>query len=188
MIGLVREAGAVACALWIAMGSPARAAPPTEYEVKAAFLYNFSKFVEWPPGTFANPDDPIKVCFVGSSPLAAVFKETVEGKSANGRRLVVLESKLMQQTLLCNVDFVGALDSNRLNELFRRVDGRPILTVGDDPSFATRGGIIGLTTQQDKVRFEVNMIATRRAGLRLSSQLLKVAVRVIGELDRVAEP
>ncbi len=188
MITSVRQAGAAACALWIATVPSARAAPPTEYEVKAAFLYNFSKFVEWPAGTFATPDAPIKVCFVGSSPIAAVFKDAVQGKSANGRRLVVMESASVQQTLSCHVDFVGGLDADRLDELFHRVDGRPILTVGDDPSFAPQGGIIGLTTLQNKVRFEVNMIATKRAGLKLSSQLLKVAVRVIGGSDPVAEP
>ena len=186
MIRFVQRA-ALVCGLWIAIGRPARGAPPTEYEVKAAFLYNFAKFVEWPPGTFANPDDPIKVCIVGSSPLAAVFKEAVQGKGANGRRFVVLESASEQQTLSCNIDFVS-LDTDRLDALFRSVGGRPILTVGDDASFAAHGGMIGLTTQQNKVRFVVNMIATRRAGLKLSSQLLKVAVQVIGELDVVPQP
>src|ERR1700682_106062 len=124
------------------------------------------------PASPSGGADAIKFCIVGSSPLAPVFKETVQGKSANGRRFVVLESASLQQTLSCNIGFVS-LDADRLDALFRRVGDRPILTVGDDASFAMQGGMIGLTTQQNKVRFEVNMIATRRAGLKLGSQLLK---------------
>jgi hypothetical protein len=175
-----RVAGA-ACALWIAIAQPASPASVSEYDVKAAYLYNFSKFVEWPQGTFSGPEEPIKVCIVGSTPLAALFKEAVKGKTANGRGFLVLELASFPQAVSCNINFISSSAADRVDELLRSVGGHPVLTVSDDEYFAVRGGIIGLTTDQHKVRFEVNMVAARRAGLKLSSQLLKVAAWVIDE-------
>jgi hypothetical protein len=170
-------------ALWIVIAQPASPASLSEYEIKAAYLYNFSKFVEWPQGTFSAPEAPIKVCIIGSTPLGALFKEAVKGKTANGRGFLVVELASLPQAVSCNINFIGSSEADRVDELLRRVSGHPVLTVGDDESFAVRGGIIGLTTEQHRVRFEVNMAAARRAGLKLSSQLLKVAGRVIDETN-----
>jgi hypothetical protein len=155
--------------------------PPSEYDVKAALLYNFSKFVEWPARTFSGPDEPIKVCIVGSSPIGVRIREAVKGKRANGREFIVVDAATVSEALLCHIDFIAFAELQRRDEAIRSVGGRPVLTIGDATAFAERGGIIGLTREENRVRFEVNVVAARRAGLKLSSQLLKVATRIIEE-------
>ena len=166
---------AAACVLSL----PVAAAGPSEYEVKAAFLFNFSKFVEWPEKAFAGPGSPIAICVLGENPFGTLLEDAVRGKQVNGRDLEVRD---VTSAAGCHVVFVGAAESARDAEVFARLADQPVLTVSDAETAAARGAIIGLTLEENRVRFEVNLVAARKAGVKLSSQLLKVAVRLIGRL------
>jgi hypothetical protein len=157
---------------------------PTQYEVTAAYLFNFSKFVEWPEGTFAGVTDPITICVLGESPLGTLLEDAVRGKHVNGREIAVRETTSIPKTAGCHIVFISSAEQGRLDEVLTNFVGRPILTVSNALSVADRGAVIGLTLQESRVRFEVNLLAASRAGLKLSSQLLKVAARLIGQGDR----
>lgn len=158
--------------------APGRA---SEYEVKAAFLFNFSKYVEWPAGTFAGTDDPIFICVLGANPFGTLLADDVRNKKVNGRDLAVRNAKSLAETAGCHIVFISATEQALLDEALVKLAGRPVLTVGDAESASERGVVLGLTLKGARVRFEVNLAAARRAGLKLSSQLLKLASRLIGQ-------
>jgi hypothetical protein len=148
--------------------------------VTAAFLFNFSKFVEWPEEAFAGATDPITICVLGESPFGTSLEDTVEGKRVSGREISVRTTSSISQTAGCHIVFIASSEQERLDEVVARLANRPILTVSNAPSVVDRGVVIGMKLEERRVRFEVNMAAAGRAGLKLSSQLLKVAVRLIG--------
>jgi hypothetical protein len=156
----------------------------SEYEVKAAFLFNFSKFVEWPGAAFAGASDPITICILGENPFGNLLKDAVRDKKVNGRQMAVQQAQSVSATAGCQIVFIASSEEGRLDEILSGLASHPVLTVSDTALVADRGAIIGLTLNEKRVRFEVNMAAARRAGLRLGSQLLKVAVRLIGQSDQ----
>jgi hypothetical protein len=166
------------------MTTVAAAEEPSEYEVKAAFLFNFSKFVEWPEGTFAGAADRITICVIGQDPFGTLLEDAVRDKTVNGREIAVQKTASASRVTGCHIVFVASSEQGRLDEILGRLADRPLLTVSDAESAAERGAIIGLTLADKRVRFEVNLNAARRAKLKLSSQLLKVAVRLIGQRDQ----
>jgi hypothetical protein len=168
----------LACLLLLA--SAGRAAEgPSEYAVKAAFLYNFAKFVEWPARTFAGAADPIVLCVLGENPFGTLLDDAVRDKTVNGRQIAVHESKTLSAAAGCHIVFLA---SGSLDESLSALANKSVLTVSDAESAVDRGAIIGLKLEERKVRFEVNLVAARKARLKLSSQLLKIAVRLIGQL------
>jgi hypothetical protein len=171
----------LACVLLLAPGRLAAEEGASEYAVKAAFLYNFSKFVEWPPSAFATAADPIVICVLGENPFGPLLADAVRGKRVGGREVAVREPKSVPEAGGCQVIFIASGDP-RFDESLRELTSQPILTVSDADSAVERGAVIGLKMEERRVRFEINMIAARRAGLKLSSQLLKVAIRLIGQL------
>jgi hypothetical protein len=179
----VRSNWAVAFLCGLALAYAARGQAPSEYEVKAAFLFNFSKFVEWPAAAFEGADDPIVLCVLGTNPFGNMLSQAVQGKKVNGREVVARELASLSGVGRCHVLFIASSEEQRLEEILGRMANRPILTVSDVESVVDRGAIIGLTMEEKKVRFEVNLISSRKAGLKLSSQLLKVAVRLIGQFE-----
>jgi hypothetical protein len=159
----------------------AAAAGPSEYDVKAAFLFNFCKYVEWPESAFATPSEPISLCVLGENPFGSTLEDAVRSKTVNGRGLAVRSLASLSPDDRCHVVFVAASERSRLDNTIARLASHPVLTVTDIDSAAEHGTIIGLTTEENRVRFEVNLVAARQAGLKLGSQLLKVASRVIGQ-------
>jgi hypothetical protein len=157
---------------------------PSEYEVKAAFLFNFSKFVEWPEGTFASAADRITICVLGQDPFGTLLDDAVRDKRVNGREIAVQKTASVSRVAGCHIVFIASSEQGRLDEILARLADHPLLTVTDSESGAERGAIIELTVDDKRVRFEVNLNAVRRARLKLSSQLLKVAVRLIGQRDQ----
>ena len=149
-----------------------------EYELKAAYLYNFAKFVEWPAGTFPDDGAPIVVAVVGDDPFRGSL-DSVGGKSANGRQVVVRRMNVGQDLRFCQVLFVSSSEKRRLAQIVASIQGASVLTVGEMEGFATSGGMIRLTMEDDKVRFEINAGAARRARLKVSSKLLSLAKGVI---------
>jgi hypothetical protein len=181
-----RWATSLACALAVATPQTAASEGPSEYEVKAAFLFNFSKYVDWPEGALPGPADRIVICVLGENPFGTLLAEDVRDKRVNGRELAVHEAKSLSATAGCHIVFIASSEQARLDEIIGRLGDRPVLTVSDAESVADRGVILGLTLKDNRVRFEVNLVAARRAGLKLSSQLLKLAIRVVGQSDEGA--
>ncbi len=165
---------AVTCVLLAAcLSAQAQAPAPTEYQVKAAFLYNFGKFVEWPPGTLA--DSSFAICVLGDDPFGPALDQVIEGKSVHGKKLVAHRLGRIEEAGKCHVLFVSSSENGRLSQVLTSLRGRRVLTVGDTEGFAHRGGIINFRLVENKVRFEINLDAAERAGLTVSSQLLKLA-------------
>lgn len=150
---------------------------PTEYEVKAAYLYNFGKFVEWPAEAVAV-DDSFPICVLGRDPFGASFDATVAGESINGKKVVVRRIAKAQDALACRILFISNSEESQLKEIMAALDKASVLTVSDIPQFARRGGMIQFVVEANRVRFEVNLTMADRAGLILSSELLKVAISI----------
>lgn len=165
---------------------PARAAPATssEYEVKAAFLYNFAKFVEWPPDAFARGGTPLVIGVLGEDPFGSVLDGIVRGKQVQGRPVVVRRFATVEEAAASHVLFISPSEDERLAPVLARLRQAPVLTVGETERFAERGGVIGLRLEGGRVRFDVNVDAAQRARLGVSSQLLKLARVVRGEPGR----
>jgi hypothetical protein len=155
------------------------AAQPTasEYEVKAAFLYNFARFVEWPEGLSGSP---FVIGVFGEDPFGSVLDQTVGGKRVGGSELVVRRFRSLESLEPCRILFVGAGEQGRFAQVVAALHGAPVLTIGESEGFLERGGMINLRLEGQKVRFEINAGEAERAGLKISSQLLKLAIRVVG--------
>jgi YfiR/HmsC-like len=166
--------------LFLAAGSSvAQEQHPSESEVKAAYLYNFGKFVRWQTDRGSNSDS-LGLCILGKDPFGSVLDSTVEGDSIGGRKIVIKRIPKLQETDDCSILFVGMSEESRLAPILIAAQHSGVLTVSDIRDFAERGGIIGFVVQQGKIRFEVNRTAAEQSHLILSSELLKVARRVIG--------
>ena len=156
---------------------PARAAADTQLEpqVKAAFVYNFTKFVEWPDDAFTSPSDPIRITIMGQGSFSRAI-DAIQGKEGHGRSISVShheEQLTKAQILVITGETEGALRQSLLE-----AGGKPILTVSDMEGFDLKGGMITLVRREDKVGFIINLAAAEKAGLKISSQLLKLAEAV----------
>jgi hypothetical protein len=153
-------------------------ADSSEYLIKAGFIYNFAKFVEWPAATFSQPDSPIVIGVLGTDPFGSVLDRIVEDKKIGPRGFVVKRYKWgkdLKDLKDCKILFVSASEKVHIDEILQSVKGQPILTVGETPGFAERGGVIRFTLEDNRVRFEVNVDAARQAELNISSRLLTLA-------------
>ena len=147
-----------------------------EYAVKAAYLYDFGKFVAWPAKVAASDDFPI--CVLGQDPFGPTFDATIAGETINGKKVVVNRITKPQDALSCRILFISASEESQLKEILATLDKTSVLTVSDISQFTRRGGMIQFVIDANRVRFEVNVTAAERVGLTLSSQLLKVAINV----------
>lgn len=152
-------------------------ARPTEYQVKAVYLYNFSRFVEWPARRISASGNSFTICVLGKDPFGSALDTTVAGESIAGRRVVVRRTSKPQDALDCQIVFVSASEDKQLKEDLAALTGG-VLTVSDIPGFSERGGMIQFVAEGGKIRFEVNLSNAKDSGLVLSSDLLKVAVAV----------
>jgi hypothetical protein len=146
-----------------------------EYTVKAAFLYNFVKFVDWPAEAFKRGDDPIRICALGESPIGLALDETVRGKTFAGRPLAAIRISEPSQTSDCQMVFVSSSGQKTLRSILPKMRTTGLLTVGEEDGFAEAGGMINLKLQDGKIHLEINAEAAERAQLRLSSKLLSLA-------------
>jgi uncharacterized protein DUF4154 len=153
-----------------------------EYQVKAAFLYNFVKFVDWPASAFPPTGDPVVIGVIGEDPFGAILDKVLQGKTCcHDRKLVVRRFQRIEDVTECHVLFISSSEKARLADILQILDGASVLTVGEMDRFAERGGMIGFRRADNKLRFEINTDAASRAGLTISSQLLKLPARVIGK-------
>jgi YfiR/HmsC-like len=151
---------------------------PTEYEVKATYLYNFSKFVEWPAQGQQGQSDSFAICVLGENPFGQALKATVAQESIGGKTVVAKQIPAPQDAVNCRVLFISSSEDRRLKEILSSLGTASVLTVSDLPKFSQRGGMVQFVLEGDRVRFEVNSATAERAGLTLSSELLKVAISV----------
>lgn len=178
-----RLLGALAVALSslaLVGASPRQSAPPDEYAVKAAFLYNFAKFVEWPQSAFPELQAPLALCVLGADPFGRELDRAVRGKTAQGRPVVVRRLAGPEVSDLCHVLFVASSERERFAEVLGGVAGRSVLTVGEEDDFARAGGMISFVVRDARVRFAIDLDAAERAGLKLSSRLLDLAELKVG--------
>ena len=147
----------------------------SEYLIKAGFTYNFAKLIQWPANVFPQSDSPIVIGVLGVDPFGGTLDATLSGKTVNGRGLVVKHLKWGSELKDCNILFVSSSETLHMDELFRVIKGLPILTIGETPNFALRGGIINFILEDEKVHFEVNVEAAKQADISISSRLLTLA-------------
>jgi hypothetical protein len=154
------------------------AAPGREYEIKAAFLYNFTKFVDWPAATFADSGAPIVIGVLGDSLSAQALERLVRDRTVNGRTIVVRPIASAEEATATQLLFVSSTHEAQFARLKAAIESLPVLTVGESAEFAALGGVIDFVPQGDKIRFEINIGAAERAGLKISAQLQKLATVV----------
>lgn len=165
-----------ACVLAAAAPLRAEQVDTVAMSIQAAYLYQFTRFVEWPAADAASTLD---ICVVGRDPFGAILDQAVQGRHVGGRRVTVVRLPDAEGAAACNLLFLPAGEAARLPELQRMVRNGPVLLVGDGPRFAQSGGMIGFFRDADRIKFEVNPSAAEAAGLRISSRLLGIA-RVVG--------
>ena len=154
---------------------------PLEYELKAAFLFRFPQFVEWPAETFKGAGEPFTYCTIGDDPFRGALERTLKGKTMGERALRIEHLIGVGKIGECQVLFIGGPgEKKQIEETLATIGTLPILTVGEADRFAENGGAIGFCTEDNKIRFEVNLDAAGKARLKISAKLLALAKTVLG--------
>jgi hypothetical protein len=167
--------GAILAILLVAGALRPQEPPTVEYQVKAAFLYNFAKFIEWPPEAFPNEKSPITFCVHGFDPFGTTLDEAIRGKSVNNRQFLARRTTEYPELKSCQLVFVSEKQDKHLGEILSSVKGVSVLLVGESAEFAERGGTVQFFLENNKLRFAVNVDAAKRARLQISSKLLALA-------------
>jgi len=161
-----------------ARGPASPESKPTEYEVEAAYLFNFGKFVAWPAA--AQPaHSPFVICVLGDDPFGPVLDQAIASETLRGRPVQARRIARPQDATGCSILYISGSESARLSKILSIIQEAPVLTVSDIPDFVQQGGMIEFVLRDGRVRFEVNLAPTQRNGLVMSSELLKVAVEVV---------
>lgn len=174
---LLRHLAASLGLIVVAFATPraVNAADVTEYDLKALYLYHFTQFVTWPEEVISE-ELPIVIGIMGRNPFGGRLERVIEQQSAANPGSVIIERvNTLQEARDCHVLFISRSESRNLRSIIEAVDGLPILTVGDDASFALRGCLIGFYTEDNKVRIAINERVANEANLTLSSKLLRIA-------------
>lgn len=150
------------------------AAPVPDVEVKAAFLLNFARFVQWPSSAFAAADSPMAICILGRDPFGRVLDEIVQGESVNGRRVTVERLTEVPGPHACQLVYLASGNGNNLQKTLSAI-GPAVLTVGEGDDFLRSGGMVAFVIEDRRVRFDIDQTAAENGALKLSSRLLSVA-------------
>jgi hypothetical protein len=170
----------LAALLWVCAVS-AQTPALSEYQVKALFLFNFAKYVDWPAESFSGNSAPIVIGLVGDDNFGDNLNRVIDGKSINGRPVVVKRVASEEEYKSCHILFVSASEKERMAEILNAVKDLATLTVGETDEFLVQEGMINLTKKENKIRVEINLIPAQRVKLKLSSKLLSVADTVMGK-------
>jgi hypothetical protein len=171
----MRRISILACFLALAAALSAQIPRAPEYEIKAAFLYNFAKFVDWPSQAFADSSTPLRICVLGRNPFGDALDKIAQDKSISGRSIVSRQMQSPQEARFCHVLFVTGSEPQALKRALEQVRDLPVLTVGESEDFLGFGGVINFVLEKERVRFEVNLEAAGHHRLKISSKLLAVA-------------
>lgn len=161
--------------LLVSGATPAPAGAQSEDHIKAAFLFNFARYVEWPKGAFENARAPVRICMAGAGDFAGVVAEAVSGKNVGDRDVEVVSGVALEQAGTCHILYVGDGFADGPEAVAASVERAHVFTVADREGFAERGGIANFIRADKKVRFEINPDAAKKAGLKVSSRLLRLA-------------
>lgn len=151
-----------------------------EYSVKAAFLFHFAQFIDWPEGTFKDASSPLTYCTIGEDPFHGALDASLSGKMIGTRPLRVLHFKQPQYIRNCQILFIGAGEKRLLPTVLASLKENFVLTVGESEHFVHSGGMIGFLLEDNRIRFEINLEAAEQAKLKMSSRLLALAKTVVG--------
>jgi uncharacterized protein DUF4154 len=151
---------------------------PGEYQVKAAYLYNFGRFVDWPAKVTTAATSPFTICVLGEDPFGQALDATLAGETRGNQKVAAKRISSPQESVDCQILFISSSEAKRLNKIIEALGNSAVLTISDIPHFSQHGGMIQFVLEENRIRFEVNLTATQRAGLTLSSELLKVATAV----------
>lgn len=151
-----------------------QAGETSENEVKAAYLFNFAKFVEWPERAFASKTSPIVLCILGDDPFGEALA-SLEMKKIKGRSITVSRANNKEQVKPCHMLYVSDSEKKELSDVLSKSDNKPCLTVSSIDNFASKGGMIGFVRKGKNIRFEVNLDKIKRVELSVSSRLLNLA-------------
>lgn len=154
---------------------PAETLPSPEYQLKAVFLFNFAQFTAWPANAFAEAQSPLIIGVLGEDLFGPYLSETVRGEKVDARPLAVQHFRRAGEIRNCHVLFISRSEGDRLDQILSSLQGRNILTVSDIPGFTSRGGMIELYMEKNKIRMRINLTAVKTAGLIISSKLLRLA-------------
>lgn len=164
--------------------APPKSAVAQEYDLKAAFLFNFAQFVEWPPDAFPTPTTPITIGVLGDDPFGASLDAVVAGETIRNRPLSVRRFRAVEQVDSCHILFVSSSEASQLDHIAKALGRRSILTVGETKDFAANAGIIGFELSQRRLRLRINLAAATDARLTISSKLLRQAQIVRSSRER----
>lgn len=162
---------------WIAGTSDSTAAEilHPEYQVKAAHLVNLPKYVDWPAEAFAGTNSPIVIAVLGESAVTAEIQKVIAGRTVNGRNIVLKRLASGEESEVCHILFVPAVEQRRSPNLLAKLKDTPVLTVGEKDDFLEHGGILNLALRNQEIVLEVNLVAAGNARINISSKLLGVA-------------
>jgi len=153
----------------------AQATEPSEYQLKAAFLFNFAKFIDWPKNVLGGPQSPFTICGLGQDPFGHILDDELQGKVIGDRPLATRRLKGTEEARRCQIVFVSSSEGAHLTEIFESLRGASVLLVGETTGFASSGGAIEFTIEDNRVRFTINTDTADRTGLSFSSKLLSLA-------------
>jgi hypothetical protein len=149
---------------------------PTEYQLKAAFIFNFAKFVEWPSGALPNASAPVIIGILGDDPFGNDLEQTIKNKAINEHPLRLEKIHSAAEATNCHVLFISSSEKSRLPDILKGLRGTSVLTVSETDGFTEAGGMINFVKEGKKVRFQINDPAARQSNLKVSSKLLNLAV------------
>lgn len=159
----------------------AQNAQPSEYQIKAAFLYNFAKFVEWPAQAFARPTSPIIIGVLGENVFGGDLEKTIHGKAINSHPLQFKKIDSVAEATNCQILFISPSEKNHLPDILEGLRSASVLTVSETDNFTAEGGMINFITEKvgnsRTIHFQINNEAAKKAGLTISSKLLSLAAR-----------
>ena len=160
---------------WLMAPLQIASASQSEYALKSVFLYNFCRFIDWPDSAFASPTEPLIIGIIGDDPFGSLLNEAVEGEKYHNRPIRIDHFRTPGDIKRVHLLFVSHANAGRLDPILAAVAGKSVVTVSETEDFLNRGGMITLTTEQNRIRLRINPAALHSANLAVSSKLLRVA-------------
>lgn len=150
---------------------------PTEYQIKAAFIFNFAKFVEWPTAAFSKASSPLVVGVLGDNPFHDALEKTIKNKTVDEHPVIIMQFRAATEATNCHILFISSSEKARLPQILKQIKGRSVLTVSEMPGFTEAGGMINFVLEGTKIRFQINNDAANGVGLKISAKLLGLGLR-----------
>lgn len=155
--------------------NPASGQVSREYAIKAAFMFNFAEFTEWPASAFPTPDSPMVIGILGADPFGKVLDDTVRNEAVRGHRLTVERYRKVEEIKTCHILYIGQSEAGHLDQVLAALRGKPVLTFSDIEGSAPQGVMVRFVAERNKIRLRINVEAAKIAELTISSKVLRAA-------------